>query len=182
MANYAITSYAIEAPKSIIDEFESAYNKLSEYCTHYVYVSDLIEHLSINADDIDKRGYINGIKRNNAETITLYCETAWGEMSEFRKALSEKYGDDIVIYYECIEWGCKVCYSNDINKFHFHNEIFILDCGNELEFNSLADALLDYHDELKDYHEEIKDGEDLEHALRLSLDNKDVHVMQITYQ
>lgn len=71
--------------------------------------------------------------------VSISCETAWGEMPEFRHFLEQQYPESKV-FYQVEESGCEVYATNDVDGVYFPDR-YILDYFDGIEyFRTLEDA------------------------------------------
>ena len=71
--------------------------------------------------------------------VSISCETAWGEMEEFRHFLVQQYPESR-IFYQVEESGCEVYATNDADGVYFPDR-YLLDYFDGMEyFRTLEDA------------------------------------------
>ena len=139
MPNWASTAYVFKAKdqeqaKDLYDKIDSL-SKMTEPLVPNgfgkLWMGCLVNLLGGDWDKVYCRGEI--IDYNlNGDLLSITCETAWGEMEEFRHFIEEKYPES-KIFYQVEECGCEVYATNDTNGDYFSDR-YCLDSYDGLEY------------------------------------------------
>lgn len=131
MANWAMTDYAIEGPKEILEKINDAilHHETSEGASEH-WEGDILKALGIEwTDDRYLRGFIyDGPWWDNDEHTSLrfQAEEAW-DVTDFHEVLEETY-PEIKIYWNCEEPDNEVYMTNDKEGKYFSERYYVDIC------------------------------------------------------
>ena len=139
MPNWASTAYVFKAKNQ--EQATDLYEKIDSLAEMEeplvpngfgkLWMGCLVNLLGGDWDKVYCRGEI--IDYNlNGDLLSITCETAWGEMEEFRHFIEEKYPES-KIFYQVEECGCEVYATNDTNGDYFSDR-YCLDSYDGLEY------------------------------------------------
>lgn len=112
MPNWASTTYTLTGKdaRKVFDIIEKYSNNLNDH--NRFWLGHVVEDLNNGKCDIYARGWVNDWDIESDESIILYCETAWSELSEWRHFVESKF-EDLKIYYICSECGMEIYMYNN---------------------------------------------------------------------
>lgn len=139
MPNWASTAYVLKAKdqeqaKDLYDKIDSL-SKMEEPLVENgfgkLWMGCLVNLLGGNWDKVYCRGEI--IDYNlNGDLVNISCETAWGEMPEFRHFLEQQYPDSKIYY--CVEECGNCVYATNDTDGVFFKDRYCLDFFDGLEY------------------------------------------------
>ena len=139
MPNWASTAYVFKAKdqeqaKDLYDKIDSL-SKMAEPLVPNgfgkLWMGCLVDLLGGDWDKVYCRGEIIDYNLTN-DHVSISCETAWGEMEEFRHFIEEKYPES-KIFYQVEECGNCVYATNDADG-EFFKDRYCLDSYGGLEY------------------------------------------------
>ena len=145
MPNWASTTYIMKAEpkqvKDLNDKIESL-NQMEEPLVENgfgkLWMGCLVNLLGGDCNKIYCRGEIIDYNLTD-DHVCIACETAWGEMPEFRHFLEQQYPGSKV-YYQVEECGKEIYATNDSEGLYFPDR-YMLDYFDGMEhFTTLEDA------------------------------------------
>lgn len=139
MPNWASTNYVFKGAdenqaKDLYEKIDSLQKMTKPYVPNgfgKLWMGCLVNLLGGDWNKVYCRGEITsyGYEDNR---VYLYCETAWGEMPEFRHFLEQQYPGS-KIYYQVEECGNEVYATNDMDGEYFKDR-YCLDFYDGLEY------------------------------------------------
>ena len=148
MANWCDTSYRIVGKKEEVYELYSKLQQLENIQEPLVpndfgvlWLGCLVTVLGGDWNDIHCRGKIIDFSLDD-DVLSIYTETAWGEMDEVRHFIEKVYPALKIYYYE-EECGCGIYQTNDKHG-HFFSSRYIFDDqdGEGVEYFDKPETLL----------------------------------------
>lgn len=146
MPNWASTNYVFKAKdqeqaKDLYDKIDSL-SKMTEPLVPnsfgVLWMGCLVHLLGGDWNKVYCRGEIIDYNLTD-DHVSISCETAWGEMPEFRHFLEQQYLGS-KIFYQVEESGCEVYATNDAEGLYFPDR-YLLDYFDGMEyFRTLEDA------------------------------------------
>lgn len=145
MPNWASTEYCFkgttEQAKDLYEKVDSL-SKMKEPLVPNgfgkLWMGCLVNLLGGDCNDVYCRGEIISYKLNG-DHLRISCQTAWGEMEEFRHFVEQQYPGS-KIYYQVEECGCDVYATNDKEGVYFPDR-YVLDYYDGIDyFRTLEDA------------------------------------------
>lgn len=111
MPNWCDTTYTVTGEKEKVKQLYDLITKLNKQPGD-LWMGDISYALGGTEDDT-ARGWVYGIDElsQDGNQFTFYCNTAWGETSEWRYFVEAHA--DVSILYTAIEPGCDVYLTND---------------------------------------------------------------------
>lgn len=146
MPNWASTAYVFKAKdqeqaKDLYEEIDSLAKMEKPLVPNgfgKLWMGCLVNLLGGDWDKVYCRGEIIDYNLTD-DHVSISCETAWGEMPEFRHFLEQQYPESKV-FYQVEESGCEVYATNDVDGVYFPDR-YILDYFDGIEyFRTLEDA------------------------------------------
>ena len=146
MPNWASTAYVFKAndkeqAKDLYDKIDSL-SKMEEPLVSNgfgkLWMGCLVDLLGGNWDKVYCRGNIIDYNLTDSH-VTITCETAWGEMPEFRHFIEQQYPDSKV-FYQVEECGCEVYATNDVEGVFFKDRYCLDFFDGQEYFESIEEA------------------------------------------
>lgn len=88
-----------------------------------MWIGNIIDHLGYDWEKYRCRGEITDYDFDGS-ILTIYQNTAWCEQEGFREVIEEKF-PSIRVYYQEMEPGCELYYSNDWSGDYFPERYFL---------------------------------------------------------
>lgn len=153
MPNWASTTYIFKAKdqkqaKDLYDKIDSLAKMkepLVENGFGVLWMGCLVNLLGGDWDKVYCRGEIIDYNLTD-DHVNISCETAWGEMPEFRHFIEQQYPES-KIYYQVEECGCEVYATNDAEGKYFP-ERYCLDSYDGLEYFETIEEAAKYIGEI----------------------------------
>ena len=153
MPNWASTNYVFkgaseEQAKDLYEKIETL-NQMTEPLEKSdfgrLWMGCLVTLLGGDWDKVYCRGEIIDYNLTD-DHVSIECETAWGEMPEFRHFLEQQYPDS-KIYYQVEECGNCVYATNDVNGEYFKDR-YCIDSYDGLEYFETIEEATEYIGEI----------------------------------
>ena len=148
MPNWASTEYCFkgttEQAKDLYEKIDSLTKMTEPYVPNgfgKLWMGCLVNLLGGNYENVYCRGEIIGYDIYDNH-LHLSCETAWGEMEEFRHFIEQQYPGS-KIYYQVEECGNDVYATNDSEGTYFP-ERYCLDHFDDIEYFTTIEAASKY--------------------------------------
>lgn len=164
MANNADVDYIIIChDKAVINELAEVLERGCKESPSNAYNAyKAIELLGIDTEPLSLRMDIQSVNKDYVATeISLQSICAWGHQRDFDKALKDKYGDKVEVYFEEYEPGCGVFSTNDMSGKVFKKN-YVVDCDCEEEFHLNEQEVAEYYKEVLG---EFPDGVEVTHEM-----------------
>ncbi len=176
MPNWALTEYCFkgttEQAKDLYDKIDCL-QKMSEpfvpNAFGKLWMGCLVNYLGGDWETVYCRGEIIDFRLHD-DLLRLTCETAWGEMPEFRHFIEQCYPGS-KIYYQVEECGCEVYLTNDVEGLYFRDR-YLLDCYDGIEYFTTIEAAAEYIGKLIEK-EVLPNYTDIEGAIEEYMDEHD---------
>lgn len=136
MANICDTTYRITGGRDSLNDMEARIKKATK---DSAWLGEIVKEYGGDPNAVHCRGELTYMEWGDPNAVlVLCCNTAWGEMPEFRHFLERQYGD-ICIFYTAVEPGCGVFCTNDDNFANlWHVDASRLDYGDFLTGDELV--------------------------------------------
>ena len=150
MPNWASTAYVFKAKdqeqaKDLFDKIDSLAKMdkpLVENGFGKLWMGCLVNLLGGDWNKVYCRGEIIDYNLTD-DHVNISCETAWGEMEEFRHFIEQQYPDS-KIFYQVEECGCEVYATNDTDGEYFPDRYCLDSYDDGLEFFETIEEVASY--------------------------------------